>query len=58
MQEEAKLLPFGEVWKEYLKVCGIKGGIDAFKEIEEYEKAVKTAFFLLTEIWKNYIITI
>lgn len=35
-QEEYKTLPFGAVWKEYLKREGLKE--DYFSEIEEYER--------------------
>lgn len=40
MQEEIKLYPFGEVWDEYCRQCGVCGGIDAFSEIKKYEQEV------------------
>ncbi len=40
MQEEAKLLPFGDVWNEYCERCGVSGDTAWFDEIMEYEKDV------------------
>ncbi len=40
VQEELKMLPFGEIWAEYLRACGVAGGIEAFEEIEKYEQEV------------------
>lgn len=40
MQEEAKLLPFGDVWDEYCERCGVSGDTAWFDEIMEYEKDV------------------
>ena len=39
-QEEAKLLPFADVWEHYCEVCGVKSGADWFRDIEEYEKNI------------------
>ena len=40
VQEELKVLPFGDVWEEYLTRCGKpKDGV-WFSEIEEYEREV------------------
>ena len=40
MQEEVKTLPFGEIWEEYLRRCGVIADSSWFKEIEKYEKEV------------------
>ena len=40
MQEEIKTLPFGEVWEEYLKECGIVSDASWFSEIKKYENEV------------------
>lgn len=40
MQEEIKLLPFGDVWREYCKECGIISDETWFDEIKKYEKEV------------------
>lgn len=40
MQEEAKLLPFGDVWAEYCDRCGVAGDTAWFDEVMEYEKEV------------------
>lgn len=40
LQEQFKTLPFGEVWDEYLKYCGVKGEQDWFKDCLEYENNV------------------
>ncbi len=40
MQEEAKLLPFGDVWAEYCERCGVAGDTAWFDEILAYEKDV------------------
>lgn len=40
LQEEMKILPFGEVWKEYCRRCGVDGEISWFNEIEKYEEKV------------------
>lgn len=39
-QEELKLMPFGDVWEEYCRRCGVKAGAEWFEEIEKYEKEV------------------
>lgn len=39
-QEEAKLLPFADVWERYCEVCGVKPGAEWFDEVAEYEKEV------------------
>ncbi|MBQ7726932.1 MAG: L-rhamnose isomerase, partial [Clostridia bacterium] len=39
-QEEAKLLPFADVWEHYCEVCGVKAGSEWFDEVQAYEKEV------------------
>ena len=38
--EEIKTLPFGAVWHEYCKRCGVPCGMSVMSEIKEYEKNV------------------
>lgn len=40
MQEEVKLLPFGDVWMEYCRQCNVAGDASWFDEICKYEKEV------------------
>ncbi len=40
MQEELKTLPFGEVWNEYCKACGVFADGEWFGEVEKYEREV------------------
>ena len=40
MQEEVKMLPFGDIWEHYCETEGVAAGTEWFKEIEEYEKEV------------------
>lgn len=40
MQEELKTLPFGEVWNEYCRTCGVPVDGEWFGEVERYEKEV------------------
>ena len=40
MQEELKTLPFGEVWEEYCRVCGVPAGSEWFDEVVDYENKV------------------
>ena len=40
MQEECKMLPFGDVWAEYCERCGVKSDKSWFEEIEKYEREV------------------
>ena len=40
MQEELKTLPFGEVWEEFCRTCGVAAGVEWFDEVVEYEKNV------------------
>jgi L-rhamnose isomerase len=40
MQEELKTYPFGEVWDEYLRQCGIVEGADWYEQIKQYEENI------------------
>ncbi|MCC8160238.1 MAG: L-rhamnose isomerase [Oscillospiraceae bacterium] len=40
MQEEVKLLPFGDVWREYCERCSVAGDEAWFDEIKAYENEV------------------
>ncbi len=40
IQEEMKTLPFGDVWDEYLRVCGKPADGQWFSEVERYEREV------------------
>lgn len=40
MQEELKTYPFGEVWKEYLRRCGLEDDSAWFDHVREYEEQV------------------
>ena len=40
LQEEMKMLPLGDVWAEYCKVCGVAAGEEWFEEVEKYETEV------------------
>lgn len=39
-QEEAKMLPWGDIWNEYCTRCGVPADGEWFGEIEAYEKDV------------------
>ena len=39
-QEEFKTMPFGEVWEEYCKTCGVTAGLEWYDEVKKYEKDV------------------
>ena len=43
MQEEYKTLPFGEVWEEYCRTCGVPAGSEWFDEVVAYENEVLSA---------------
>ncbi len=43
MQEEYKTLPFGEVWEEYCRSCGVPAGAEWFDEVVAYENDVLSA---------------
>lgn len=38
--EELKMLPFGEVWEEYCRVCGVPVQSEWLRDIQSYEKDV------------------
>ena len=40
LQEEAKTLPFAEVWEEYCRRAGVPAGRTWYNEVAAYEKAV------------------
>ena len=40
LQEEMKLLPLGDIWAEYCRVCGVAAGEEWFQEVEKYEAEV------------------
>ncbi len=40
-QEDIKTLPFGEVWNEFCRRCGVPADGEWFGEIEKYEKEVQ-----------------
>lgn len=42
MQEEVKTLPFGDIWAEYCKECGVVGDQGWFTEITNYEEKVQS----------------
>ena len=40
LQEEMKTLPFGEIWKEYCRVCGAPADGEWYATVKEYEAQV------------------
>lgn len=40
MQEEAKTLPFGDIWKQFCEECGVAGDESWFEEVKKYEEDV------------------
>ena len=40
--EEAKTLPFGDIWDEYCRRMNVKNGMDWFCDVKKYEKEVLT----------------
>ncbi len=40
LTEELKTFPFGEIWEEYCKRCGVDAGIEWYRNIEVYEAKV------------------
>lgn len=42
MQEEVKTLPFGDIWAEYCKECGVLGDKAWYDEILTYEETVQS----------------
>ncbi len=43
LQEEQKTLPFGEVWNEYCRACGVPEDGEWFDAVKDYEKTVLEA---------------
>ena len=39
-QEELKTMPFGDVWAEYCRVCGVPSDGEWFSQVKEYEQKV------------------
>ena len=39
LQEELKIMPFGEVWNEFCRRNGLQSDLDVFNEIKKYEEA-------------------
>ena len=40
MQEELKTLPFGEIWDEYCRRCGVPVDGKWYETVKDYEKKV------------------
>ena len=40
VQDEIKTMPFGDIWDEYCRQCGVKGDREWFDEVKNYEKEV------------------
>ncbi len=40
MQEEAKMLPFEDIWAKYCEECGVSAGSEWFEDVKKYEKEV------------------
>lgn len=40
MQDELKTMPFGDIWDEYCRQCGVKCDREWFDEVKKYEKEV------------------
>lgn len=40
LQEELKMLPFGDVWNRYCEECGVAGDATWFEEVQRYEADV------------------
>ena len=40
VQEEMKTMPFGEIWAEYCRVCGVPGDGEWFSTVCQYENDV------------------
>ena len=43
LQEELKTAPFGEIWDEYCRQCGVPAGGEWFGKVKEYETSVLSA---------------
>ena len=40
VQDELKTMPFGDIWEEYCRQCGVKADREWFDEIKKYESEV------------------
>lgn len=40
LQEELKTYPFGDIWEEYCRQCGVSAGAEWFEEVKKYEAEV------------------
>ncbi|MBO5101961.1 MAG: L-rhamnose isomerase, partial [Clostridia bacterium] len=40
ISEEQKTLPFGDVWEEYCRRCGVPSGMEWFKTVMDYERKI------------------
>ncbi|MBP3478765.1 MAG: L-rhamnose isomerase [Oscillospiraceae bacterium] len=40
IQEEMKTMPFGEIWTEYCRVCGVPADGEWFATVKEYESTI------------------
>ena len=40
MQDELKTMPFGDIWDEYCRQCGVKCDREWFDDVKQYEKEV------------------
>ena len=40
VQEELKTMPFGEIWNEYCRICGVPADGEWFATVKEYEREV------------------
>ena len=40
LQEELKMMPFGDIWAQYCENCGVTADASWFDEIVKYEKEV------------------
>ena len=40
LQEELKTYPFGDIWEEYCRQCGVSAGAEWFDEVKKYEAEV------------------
>ena len=40
VQDEMKTMPFGDIWEEYCRQCGVKPDREWFEDVMEYEKEV------------------
>ena len=40
IQEELKTMPFGEIWTEYCRACGVPADGEWFQSVKQYETEV------------------